>query len=224
MRWSLNWNWSATKLWDCTKWVCRDSYCALIDGANVSDAQLSNWCRILIFTQFQETVHSISISANSDIATNRFKCRVPARCLIGAGFAPRATNSLWGNPGSKSEGLLVPQQEQTHEQIKAALTKLSHHSRNEPWSSFPKNSKWPRWNILATRPRRFVGGMAGPTGLLGRDLIWRCLGLCRIEGKRRTCDQDRRRDRRCTHNRPLHITVWSRRSLDVLHCSSPSSS
>jgi hypothetical protein len=76
----------------------------------------------------------------------------------------------------------------------------------------------PRENFSPTRPRRFVGGMARPTGLGSRDLIWRCRCLCGIEDKRRTCDQDRRRNRRCRHNHPL---VGSHRSVDVLHCSSP---
>jgi hypothetical protein len=71
-----------------------------------------------------------------------------------------------------------------------------------PAGAPPVGYHWPQ---LATG--RFVRGMAGPAGLAGRDLIWRCLCLRRIEGKRRTCDQDRPCDRRCAHNHPLHITV-----------------
>ena len=59
--------------------------------------------------------------------------------------------------------------------------------------------------ILATG--RFVRGVAGATGLARRDLIWSCLCLRRIEGKRRTCYQDRRRECGCAHNHPLQITV-----------------
>jgi hypothetical protein len=128
--------------------------------------------------------------------THRRSCHDDRWCMR-SGFSAVAAHRKTSS-GSHQLGKTPTQRSRRSLSKSSFIRKLLGRSTRSDFVRLPK-----RRALLAPRPRRLVWGMARPTRLGSRDLIWRCRCLRSIESKRRTCDQDRRRDRRCRHNHPL---------------------